>query len=128
MAADRASRPALADHATGSRLSVGQCPQALPLGRPWRPMHHYRVQALARAWQRAIMLRLEGMRDTCPARIVIPAQGLPDPTNAHEALAGLVDVLADRQATRLSTGFRLTADTGQWMALRLAAARQPATR
>ena len=41
---------------------------------------------------------------------MIPARGLPDPTNAHEALAGLVNVLADRQATRLSTGFRLTAD------------------
>ena len=49
-------------------------------------------------------------RFACPARVVIPARGLPDPANAHEALAGLVDVLADRQATRLSTGFRLTAD------------------
>ena len=73
MAADRASRPALADHATGcqpkSRTLCTHASQwvsaltALPLGRPWRPMHHYRVQALARAWQRAIMLRLEGMRD-----------------------------------------------------------------
>jgi hypothetical protein len=66
VAADRDRGPGTGRPRRDSRLSVGQCPQALPLGRPWRPMHHYRVQALARAWQRAIMLRLEGMRDTAP--------------------------------------------------------------
>ena len=69
--------------------------------------------------KRSTLARGRAAKVRLPRTVVIPARGLPDPANAHEALAGLVDVLADRQATRLSTGFRLTADTcGGHMALR----------